>query len=136
MSVTITGKYIGNKNVQLKHKPSGAEIKTSAPLDNNGDGSSFSPTDLVAGSLGACMLTIVGIVAERDSINIDGTHFIVEKHMSTSPRRIASLPISIHLPKALAEVTRKKFETAALACPVHKSLLPEIEIAVKFVYDM
>lgn len=136
MSVTITGKYIGNKNVQLKHGPSGAEIKTAAPLDNNGDGSSFSPTDLVAGSLGACMLTIVGIVAERDSIDIRGAHFSVEKHMSTSPRRIAALPISIHLPKTLEEITRKKLEVAAMACPVHKSLLPEIEIAVNFVYDV
>src|SRR5688572_4195709 len=101
MSVRITGKYIGNKKTELVHEPSGAKLVTSAPVDNQGDGSSFSPTDLLAASLAACQMTVMSIVADRDGIPIEGSHFAVEKHMQQSPRRIAKLPVVIHLPEAL-----------------------------------
>ena len=136
MSVEIRGRYAGNKKTILTHLPSGVEFATAAPLDNQGDGSSFSPTDMVAGALGACMLTLIAIVGERDGLDVSGTHFRVEKHMQASPRRIGRLPISVHLPVGLNTEARAKLERAALTCPVHHSLHPEIEIPVEFCYDV
>jgi uncharacterized OsmC-like protein len=134
MAVEITGSYAGNKKVRLQHGPSGAEIGTAAPLDNNGDGSSFSPTDLVAAALGACMVTVMAIVAERDGIPYDGVDFVVEKHMRADPRRIDKLPVTLRMPAGLTPEQRVKLERTALTCPVHRSLLPEIEKEVRFVY--
>lgn len=134
--VNITGRYLGNKRVELCHTPSGATITTSAPKDNNGDGLLFSPTDLVAASLGACVLTVMGIVAERSGISIEGAHCSVEKEMNQTPRRVGKLPVTIHLPRALTEEQRKKLETTALTCPVHHSLHEAIESPVSFLYDV
>lgn len=136
MAVEITGHYLAGLGTEIRHGPSGAILKTAAPVDNQGDGSSFSPTDLVAAALGACMLTIVGILAEREGLQLEGSHFRVEKHMQSEPRRIGSLPIALHLPAHLTAAQRKKMERGALTCPVHRSLLPEIEKAVTFVYDI
>ncbi len=130
----MSGRYAGGLKVQLTHGPSGATLTTAAPVDNNGDGSSFSPTDLVAAALGACMLTIVAMVAERDGIDTSALAFEAEKNMQSSPRRIASVPIVLHMPGGLSPAQRDKLERAALTCPVHHSLLPEIEKAVRFVY--
>jgi len=134
MSVSMSGRYSGHLKVQLTHEPSGCQIHTAAPLDNNGDGSSFSPTDLVAAALGACMLTIVAMVAERDGISTEGLSFTVEKHMQSNPRRIGSLPVHVHMPAGLTPAQRAKLERAALTCPVHHSLLPEIEKVITFHY--
>lgn len=134
MAVEITGKYIGNLKTELTHGPSGAVLKTAAPLDNNGDGSSFSPTDLVAAALGACMTTVMAIVAERDGIDLSGLTFRVEKHMVSNPRRIGALPVVIQMPAGLTPEQRQKLERAARTCPVHHSLLPEIESEVRFEY--
>jgi uncharacterized OsmC-like protein len=136
MGVIIEGTYLGNKKSKLIHTLSGTEIITDAPRDNNGDGSSFSPTDLVAGALGACMMTIVGIVAERDGIDVSGMRMRVEKEMEGTPRRIGMLFVVLHMPEKLAEPVRKKLERAALTCPVHHSLNAETEIDAKFVYDV
>lgn len=133
---TISGKYIGNKRVEITHNESGAVITTSAPKDNQGDGLLFSPTDLVAASLGSCMLTIMAIVAERNAIPIEGAYFSAEKHMSQTPRRIGSLPVKIHLPDVLTAEQRTRLENAAKTCPVHHSLHAEIEIKVEFYYDV
>ena len=87
MSVAISGKYTGGLGVELTHGPSGAVIKTAAPVDNQGDGSSFSPTDMVAAGLGACMLTIMGIVGQRDELDlssIGGLMLILFKSKCTS----------------------------------------------------
>lgn len=135
MAVEITGSYLGKLKVQLNHGPSGSVITTAAPVDNNGDGSSFSPTDLVAAALGACMLTIMGIVAEREGIDLTTATFRVEKHMSASPRRIGALPIVFTLPASATPEQRTKLERAALTCPVHHSLHPEIEVKVEFKYE-
>lgn len=134
MSVSMSGRYVGQLKVELSHGPSGATIRTAAPVDNNGDGSSFSPTDLVAAGLGACMLTIVAMVAERDGIDVSALRFECEKHMQSSPRRIASIPIRLHMPAGLNPAQRGKLERAALTCPVHHSLLEEIDKTVEFVY--
>lgn len=135
--VTLRGYYQGDKQVRVQHGPSGVELTTDAPLDNFGKGSSFSPSDLVAGALGACMLTVMAIVAERHQWSLAGAHFEVEKHMSsTPPRRIVELPISLHLPSALEQSAREVLERTAHTCPVHQSLHPDIAVEVRFVYDV
>lgn len=136
MSVEITGAYIGQKKVHLVHGPSGEVLITEAPRDNGGEGKSFSPTDLMGAAYGSCVLTTIAIVAERSSINVDGMRMRVEKHMQQEPRRVGALPLEVHLPSALAEHERQKLERAALACPVHKSLHPEIKADIKFIYDV
>jgi putative redox protein len=135
MAVEMSGTYEGGLKVRLHHGPSGTEISTAAPVDNAGDGSSFSPTDLCAVSLGACMVTVMGILAEREGIPFTGVSFTLEKHMRADPRRIDSLPVTLRMPSGLSEVQRKKLEHAALTCPVYRSLLPEITKDVRFVYE-
>ena len=134
MAVEIAGKYIGNLAQEMTHGPSGAVLKTVPPVDNQGDGSSFSPTDLVATALAACMVTLISIVGERDGIDLAGLSVHVEKHMAGSPRRIGKLPSRIRMPAGLNPAQRKKLENAALTCPVHMSLHPEIEREVVFEY--
>lgn len=134
MAVEITGTYLGGLNVELVHGPSGRTLRTAAPTDNQGDGSSYSPTDLVAGALGACMLTIMGIVGARNGLDLSQLAFRVEKRMQDAPRRIAALPIHISMPAGLSTGQRKKLERAALTCPVHRSLLSEIAIDTHFEY--
>ena len=134
MAVEMTGKYLGGLNVEVKHGPSGTVLRTAAPVDNHGDGSSFSPTDLVAAALGACMVTIMGIIANRDGIDLQGLTFHLEKHMNSDPRRIGRIPIRIEMPAGLSEPQRRKLERGALTCPVHRSLLDEVEKPVEFVY--
>ena len=135
MAVEITGRYAGGLKVGLRHGPSGAEIRTAAPVDNAGDGSSFSPTDLLAASLGACMVTVMAIYAERNGIPFEGASFSIEKHMRPDPRRVDALPVTLRLPAVLTEEQRRKLEHVALTCPVHRSLLPEIRKEVEFVYE-
>lgn len=134
MAVQMSGEYVGGLNVELRHGPSGNEITTAAPVDNHGDGSSFSPTDLCASAMGACMLTVMGIVADREGIDFMGARFELEKHMRADPRRIDRIPVTIHMPAGLDAKQRKKLERTALTCPVHKSLREEIEKDVQFVY--
>jgi putative redox protein len=137
MSVKISAKYLGGKKMELLHEPSGTRLVTDAPVDNNGEGSGFSPTDMVAGALGSCMMTIMAIIAERDGIDLTGMRMEAEKSMTTTPpRRIAAIPVTIHLPAGLAPEARAKMEAGARACPVHKSLLPEIETPMTFIYDV
>ena len=134
MSVEIKGKYEGDLRVKLTHGPSGSVIETDAPIDNQGKGSRFSPTDLVVAALSSCMMTIMGIVAKRDGIKLEGTTFRAEKHMSENPRRIGKIILEFNMPEGLTEVQRTKLEKAAHTCPVHHSLLPEIEKEIKFIY--
>jgi uncharacterized OsmC-like protein len=134
MAVEISGRYSGNLNVELTHGPSGQRLHTAAPVDNQGDGSSFSPTDLLAASLGACMLTIMGIIAAREGIDLTGATFRLEKHMQADPRRVGAIPVTFEMPAGLSPAQRKKLERGALACPVHKSLAPEVEKTIRFDY--
>lgn len=134
--VTIKGEYQGDLRCELNHGPSGATIATDAPKDNHGKGESFSPTDMVSGALGACMMTIMGIVAGRHAIDLKGSSFSVVKEMSESPRRIGKLTVDIYLPEQLTAEQKKILETAALTCPVHKSLNPDIDIPINFIYKV
>jgi putative redox protein len=136
MAVEIHGEYDGRLKMTLTHGPSSAELRTAAPKDNQGDGSSFSPTDLLAASLGSCMVTTMAIVAQREGIPFDGARFALEKHMASDPRRVSRLPVRIHLPAALAAEQRQRLESIARACPVARSLSPEVEQNVAFVYDL
>jgi putative redox protein len=134
MAVEIKGTYTGGLKMELKHTPSGASQKTAAPVDNKGDGSSFSPTDLVAAALGSCAITTMAIAAEREGIPFEGASFVIEKHMQSSPRRIEKLPLRIRMPSGLSDEQKRILETAARNCPVEKSLLPEIEREFSFEY--
>ena len=136
MTVKISGKYLGSKRHELTHQESGTVIVTDAPKDNNGLGSSFSPTDLVAAAFGSCVTTTIAIYAERVGLDLSGMHFSVEKHMQQTPRRIQALPLIVHLPQGIPEAERAKLERVGLTCPVHASLAREVQAMVKFVYDV
>lgn len=129
--IEITTEYQGQLHCHNTHGPSGNICETDAPVDNNGRGETFSPTDLVATALGSCMATIMGIVAARKEIDLTGMKITVAKHMSTElPRRIAKLDVRIEVPLAGTHPDRKLLENAALTCPVHQSLHPEIEVPI------
>lgn len=139
MAVEIDVVYEGQLRCRATHGPSKTQLATDAPVDNHGRGESFSPTDLVATALGTCMMTLMGIVAERSQLDLAGTTVHVVKEMIQEPvRRIGTLRVSIRVPadKAarLTPEDRKKLETAAMHCPVHKSLHPEIQTPIEFSY--
>jgi len=127
--------YEGNLRCLATHGPSGSTLRTVAPKDNQGDGSLFSPTDLVATALGTCMLTILGIVARRHDIDLSDVTVKVQKEMATTGiRRIARLPVEFRLPIDLTPEQQSMFEEAAMKCPVHKSLHTEIQSPVTFIW--
>ncbi len=128
--------YTGEKHCDVTHGPSGSQIATDAPKDNQGKGEAFSPTDLVGAALTTCILTTLGILADRDNFSITGATGSVTKEMTSNPRKIASLPVELHLPKTLTDVQRKKCEAAAHTCPVHRSLHPDVKADIQFVYDL
>lgn len=135
MAVEITGEYTGGLRMRMRHGPSGRELETAAPVDNQGDGSSFSPTDLLATALGSCMVTTMAIVARREGIAFEGGAFILEKHMRSDPRRVDSVPVTIRMPSGLTPEQRRRLEEVARTCPVERSLHPEIVREVSFLYD-
>ena len=126
--------YKNNLRTEAQHIASGQKIITDAPLDNNGKGQAFSPTDLVATALASCMITIMAIAAEKNGINISETSASVKKVMGINPRTISDIVIEIKMSKDLALKDRKRLEKAALACPVHKSLHPDINKEITFSY--
>ena len=133
--VAIQFEYQGDLHCKAVHGPSGTELTTDAPKDNQGRGESFSPTDHVATALGTCMLTIMGIMARTLNIDIAGTTATVEKEMTASmPRRIQSLAVKIRIPQSLSPENQQKLERAAHTCPVHKSLHPDIQTPIEFTW--
>lgn len=131
--VEFTTIYEGGLRTAATHGPSGSVIETDAPVDNHGNGERFSPTDLVAAALGSCMVTIMGIFAERHDIVLDGTRIRIEKHMTPEPpRRIAKIVVEIEVPLPDMHPQRGALEKAAMSCPVFLSLHPEIEKDVTF----
>jgi putative redox protein len=134
--VTIHSLYQGDLRAQATHGPSKTQLVTDAPVDNQGKGESFSPTDLVATALGTCMLTTMGIVAKRHGWRLEGATATVEKHMVADPeRRIGRLSVAIRVPGTFGEKERALLERTAHTCPVHKSLHPKVEIPVTFHWD-
>jgi putative redox protein len=137
MSVEIDLTYQGDLRCEAVHGPSGTRLITDAPVDNHGKGESFSPTDLVATALGACLMTIMGIVAKRSEWDLAGMRTHVVKEMVQVPaRRIGRLGVTISIPadkaRALSAEDRSKLEHAALHCPVHHSLHPETVLDIRF----
>jgi putative redox protein len=137
MPVEIDVVYEGGLHCNATHGPSKQQLTTDAPLDNGGKGEAFSPTDLVATALGTCMVTIMGLFAKRNNLDIDGLKVLVLKEMVAEPvRRIGSLKTRLVFPagKALSPEDRAKLEAAAKACPVKQSLHPDVKIPLEFVY--
>ncbi len=130
---TIKSSYLGNLRTQSVHLQSGTELLTDAPVDNNGKGEKFSPTDLVSSALGSCMVTIMGIVAERNGVSLDGLSWEVTKVMQASPRKIQEIVVDFHWDNPVEDgVMIQKLKNAALTCPVALSLDPAIKQTVNF----
>jgi len=136
--VEISLRYDGNFRCESVHGPSGAKLPTDAPKDNLGQGEAFSPTDLTATSLPACMLTTMAILAEKNAWTVDlsGVTAKVRKHMTAEPpRRIAKLEVDVFLPLPATHPDRDAVEHAGLTCPVYLSLHPEVAKAVVFHWE-
>lgn len=131
---TVTGKYLGSQRVEAKHEASGATMITDAPVDNGGEGRSFSPTDICSMSLGMCALTLMGLFAKNHGLDIDGATFEVTKTMSAKPpRRIAKIEVTFNFPdNGYTDKDKTSLERAAATCPVHFSLHPEVEQVIRF----
>lgn len=127
--------YNGGLRTTSIHERSGKEIITDAPVDNKGKGEAFSPTDLLATSLGNCMLTIVGIAANEHGFNIDGTTCEITKIMAENPRRVAEIVVNFQFPaNNYGDKDKKIIERSANTCPVIYSLHPDIKKTVSFNY--
>lgn len=126
--------YNGGLRTEAYHIQSGISILTDAPVDNQGKGEAFSPTDLVATALASCMLTIMGIVAERNDIELRGTTAEVEKIMGSAPRKIDQINVNILFVKTFDKKSKHKLESAALTCPVSNSLNPSLKKSINFIY--
>lgn len=126
--------YLGDLRTECTHE-SGMKIFTDAPKDNQGKGENFSPTDLLAASLGTCMMTLMGIVARKLGVDLKGMSAEVIKEMANTPhRRIGTLRVRIYSSFSPDSATREKLEKAALECPVHHSLHPDVKIETEFVW--
>lgn len=137
MSVEMDIEYKGGLVCEAVHGPSGNTLITDAPVDNGGKGSAFSPTDLVGTALGTCIVTIMGLVAKRQGLDIDGTRVRVVKEMAAKPdRRIGALTVTVTIPqgKPVGAEDRIRLENGAKTCPVKQSLHPDVQVNVEFVY--
>ena len=133
--VRIQTEYQGDLHCTSVHTPSQTELATDAPVDNQGRGESFSPTDLTATSLGTCMLTTMGIVARTLNVDLNGATATVEKEMTSTPsRKINRLTVAIRVPRTTSPENQQRLENAAHTCPVKKSLHPDIETPIEFVW--
>jgi putative redox protein len=130
---TIETSYLGELRTEAKHVLSGNTLITDAPLDNQGKGEAFSPTDLMSASLGSCMLTIMGIAAKEHGIDINGSTCSITKIMASEPRRVSEIQIHFNFP-AINYSDKQKLilERAAKNCPVAKSLHPDLVQMVRF----
>lgn len=124
--------YEGELITQAKHLKSGSILTTDAPLDNNGKGSTFSPTDLMSVSLVSCMLTIIGINAEKHNMDVGKVKAMMTKTMGTNPRRVIEIKVDLFFEKNFPDEIQKQIEDWGLNCPVAKSLHPDLVQNVKF----
>jgi uncharacterized OsmC-like protein len=132
---TFETKYSGNLRTEVTHLQSGNILTTDAPTDNHGKGEFFSPTDLLAVSLGSCMLTIMGIAAKTHGFNIDGATVETTKIMGSGPRRVVELIIKLTFPhNNYSEKELKILELSARDCPVANSLHPDLKQTVSFLF--
>ncbi len=131
--VEIRIEYPGDLECKAIHGPSNTTLMTDAPADNQGKARTFSPTDMVAVALGTCIFTVMGIVAKRANIDMAGASLIVRKETTSQPvRRIGRLEVEVHMPRVLPDEDRRRLENAAHACPVKRSLHPDIDIPIQY----
>ncbi len=138
MSVEIDIRYEGDLRCTATHLQSGNTLTTDAPRDNGGKGEAFSPTDLVATGVGTCIVTIMGLVAQRAGLDLAGTKVHVVKEMVAAPiRRIGVIRVTVTVPggSRFAAADREKIERAAALCPAKQSLHPDVKVEVHFVYE-
>ena len=133
-TLTISGKYSGDLRCKLTHFKSKIELITDAPTDNKGKGEAFSPTDLLAGALGSCMLTIIGIRAKSRNIDIGEPAISIIKKMTNHPRKIETIIIEITYYNQISNINRDFLENEARKCPVALSLNESIKQEVSFKY--
>lgn len=129
--MTSTVKYEGELRTTCTHLRSGSSFETDAPVDNNGKGERFSPTDLMATSLATCMVTVMGIKARAMGLDLNGVTIDVEKIMKAEPRRVAGINLTFHIPEVLQaadEKTKQILKHTAVTCPVQMSIHPDIEV--------
>jgi uncharacterized OsmC-like protein len=134
MSITSEVKYLGALRTSATHLKSGTIIETDAPTDNNGKGALFSPTDLAATSLASCLLTVMGIKAEQKGIAFERLQCSVTKVMTSGPRRISEIKVTVEVDEDWSEKERKLLEHTARTCPVSLSLHPDISQDISFIY--
>lgn len=124
--------YLGNLRTESEHLQSGNKYITDAPIDNNGKGEAFSPTDTVATGLANCMITVMGIKARDMQVNMDGTTAMVTKTMAANPRRISKIEVILDFPHGIDAKSQKILENTGRTCPVYNSLHPDIEKIIIF----
>ena len=124
--------YLGELRTQCRHLRSGNEFITDAPLDNNGRGEAFSPTDTVATALASCMLTVMGIKAQSMDLELKGAYAEVTKKMAANPRRISGIEVSLYFSSAIEEKERGVLERVGNTCPVIQSIHPDIETVIQY----
>lgn len=125
--------YTGDLRTTCTHLKSGSHFETDAPIDNNGKGERFSPTDLLATSLAACMITVMGIKARTMDFDLDDIRIEVLKIMASDPRRVSGIDLKFHIPERLANIdekTKKIMVHTGLTCPVAKSLHPDVQVTI------
>ena len=134
MTSTVT--YEGNLRTSCEHLRSGTHIETDAPVDNNGRGERFSPSDLVATALGSCMLSIMGMRATEMEVDLTGVKIEIEKIMKSEPRRIGGINLTFHFPDSITLTERQQtiLRKAADTCPVIYSINPEIDVKVNWLW--
>ncbi len=133
---TIQTTYLGDLRTEATHLQSGNKLITDAPLDNKGRGEAFSPSDLLATALGSCMMTIMGMAAREQNINIDGATCSVTKIMAAEPRRVGELQIVFNFPAGhYSEKVQTVLKRAAHTCPVSKSLHPDLLETIEFNFN-
>ena len=135
--MTATVEYQGDLRTSCLHEQSKSIFETDAPTDNQGKGERFSPTDLLATSLGACALTIMGIKARDISVDLKGTRVEVQKVMKSDPRRVGAIHLTFHFPPGTGadEKQRLIIERCAHTCPVFYSIHPSIELDIQFRWE-
>ena len=133
---TSTLKYLGNLRTEMTHVKSGQVVITDAPIDNNGNGEAFSPTDLMSSSLCACMITIMGIAAQNHGFSIDGATAEITKIMSAEPRKVAEIHIEIKFPtNNYSDKEKKIIEHITKTCPVALSMHESVSQEIKLTYS-
>ncbi|MFN7707876.1 MAG: OsmC family protein [Sphingobacteriia bacterium] len=135
MALTSKLDYVSDLRVQATHLQSGSVLLTDAPTDNHGRGEAFSPTDLLATSLGMCMMTIIGIRCRQHDIPEPAMCAEVEKRMSPAPRRVAEVRLTLYLAGKLTDAQKTLLEAEGRACPVALSLHPDLKQAITFVWE-